>query len=346
MNTRARAVWRFSVSRQAIRTTAQACSEVGGPKVKPTARNPMITSEREALVWCQDPVACNYQSAGILAGGDCEYSSCVGCADQAACNYSIDASIDDGSCDYSCYGCTDPSAFNWDPNALWLDNSCIYFLPNCSFAGSPEWEELEAGLYSDTALWHYTGVTALGEYVLSLPSVVTEPASGSTFVVESWTNLGISNTPPGLEFDSLPLALGPGEQACLSYSGIPVEEGFYQVTVTGELIVSLFGNPISAGTYSVVGSLEILPNPNSIPGCTYGNASNFSAIASEDDGSCVFAGCMEPSADNYQLLATEDDGSCEFENCTATCPGDLNGDGAVGTPDLLGLLATFGFVCE
>ena len=108
--------------------------------------------------------------------------------------------------------------------------------------------------------------------------------------------------------------------------------------------MSLFGNPYSVGVANVVGS-EILANPNPIPGCTYGNAANYLAIANQDDGSCEFAGCMEPTADNSQALATVDDGSGEFDDCISTCPGDLNGDGTGGPPDVLCLLCCFVFFC-
>ena len=51
-------------------------------------------------------------------------------------------------------------------------------------------------------------------------------------------------------------------------------------------------------------------------GCTYEGAINFSASATSDDGTCIFP-----------------------------CTGDLNGDGGVGTQDLLSLLATYNTTC-
>ena len=295
---------------------------------------------------CQDPLACNYQAGPSVGGADCDYDSCVGCTDASACNFDAGATVDNGTCDFSCYGCTDSTAVNWNPIATWDDGSCLFFIADCSFIGNEGWEELEAGLYSDTALWHYTGIAASGEWVLSMPSVVVEPASGSTFLVDSWTGLTLSNLPPGLEVGNLPESMGGGEQHCVSYAGTPTQTGLYPILVSGDLTVSLFGNPYAVGVYNVVGSVEIVANPNPIPGCTYGNAANYLAIANQDDGSCEFAGCMEPTADNYQPLATVDDGSCEFDNCISTCPGDLNGDGTVGTPDLLSLLSSFGFDCN
>ena len=62
----------------------------------------------------------------------------------------------------------------------------------------------------------------------------------------------------------------------------------------------------------------------------------------ETCGVCTVLGCMYPNADNYNELANDDDGSCIF---LSTCLGDLDGDNAAGTSDLLALLASFGTVC-
>lgn len=59
-------------------------------------------------------------------------------------------------------------------------------------------------------------------------------------------------------------------------------------------------------------------------------------------------GCTYPVAENYNPEATDDNGSCTFPQCEAsdeeTCAveGDFNGDGIVGTGDLLAFLALFG----
>lgn len=78
-----------------------------------------------------------------------------------------------------------------------------------------------------------------------------------------------------------------------------------------------------------------------IPGCTYAFAANFDPLASLDDGSCYLSGCLDPMALNYNPNATVDDGSC-----TVQCTSDANGDGQIGAPDLLTLLAAWGSVCQ
>ena len=243
-------------------------------------------------------------------------------------------------------GCTDAEAINYDPDATVDDGTCVYFATSCEFIGHPAWPGLEAGLYSDSTLWHYQGAEAYGEWVLHMPELVVEPASGSSFAVMEWSNLTMSNMPPGLQPQNMPSLMMGGEQVCVSYSGIPSEVGLYPVLVSGELTVTLFGNPYMVGPYNVVGTIEVLPNPNPIAGCTYGNAANYVVYANVDDGSCVFAGCTEPEACNYQPLATVDDGTCDFGVCETVCPADVNGDGTVNTNDLLGLLGYFGLPCE
>lgn len=56
-------------------------------------------------------------------------------------------------------------------------------------------------------------------------------------------------------------------------------------------------------------------------------------------GNCI-EGCMDVTACNYNPAALYDDGSCE----PCVCPGDFNGDQAVGVTDILTALAEFGCV--
>lgn len=84
-----------------------------------------------------------------------------------------------------------------------------------------------------------------------------------------------------------------------------------------------------------------------LPGCTDPFYAEFDLNATEDDGSCatpVVFGCIYEAADNYDATANTDDGSCDFT--LNACPGDLDGDGLVATPDLLQFLSVFGTDCE
>jgi hypothetical protein len=50
------------------------------------------------------------------------------------------------------------------------------------------------------------------------------------------------------------------------------------------------------------------------PGCDDTSASNFSATATSNDGTCEYVGCTDSSACNYDSGATSDDGSCSYES--------------------------------
>ena len=75
----------------------------------------------------------------------------------------------------------------------------------------------------------------------------------------------------------------------------------------------------------------------------------FDPYATIDDGSCssvLVLGCTYEAASNYNPLANDDDESCVFEDAGNDCPADLDGDGSVGTADLLEFLTSFGSICE
>lgn len=70
----------------------------------------------------------------------------------------------------------------------------------------------------------------------------------------------------------------------------------------------------------------------------------------DGDGVCdeeEVPGCDNPEAINYDPNATDNDGTCQYEQSCSTCIlSDLNGDGVVGTMDLLVFLQLFGVSYE
>ena len=72
---------------------------------------------------------------------------------------------------------------------------------------------------------------------------------------------------------------------------------------------------VCAGTYvdsdgdGACDSLEVA-------GCTDLEACNYSALATESNGTCVFPGCSDAMACNYDMSAGCDDGSCTYAGCT------------------------------
>ena len=74
-------------------------------------------------------------------------------------------------------------------------------------------------------------------------------------------------------------------------------------------------NPLACNfdeSAQVAGECDFL----SCRGCTDGNALNYSAFATQDDGSCQIAGCTDPEGDNFNPNATLDNGACAYFGCT------------------------------
>lgn len=83
-----------------------------------------------------------------------------------------------------------------------------------------------------------------------------------------------------------------------------------------------------------------------ITGCVSSEAFNYHPEATQDDGSCLFFGCTYPDAINFDSGASVDDQTCTFEGLELiSCP-DLDGNGIVGTGDLLIFLSAFGLSCS
>ena len=110
--------------------------------------------------------------------------------------------------------------------------------------------------------------------------------SGQVFAAEAWTDLSVSGLPLGVVLNIQDSAsVAGGGQLCIAASGTPEMPGTYMAEVTGTLIVSLFGSLLEIGVYSTLTQIEVLPNTNPRPGCTYPDAANYVPYDYQDNGS-------------------------------------------------------------
>ena len=331
--------------------------------------------EYESCAGCTDSWACNYGIEVTIEDGSCEYESCAGCRLESACNYDAWATLDSGLCfmfdecgvcggsgipegDCDCYGnqldalgvCGGGCASDFNANGL-----CDEF-ESCGYLGLDFWLDEPFGLHSEALIQGQPIELFVGDYfevplLINVPAVFVDEVTETAFQVFQWADISVQGLPPGVDllFDD---QIAGATQACFSLVGgdFPIEEGFWEVTIEGEMFLNVFGSPFGIGPLALSFGVQVQPNPNGVGGCTYPQASNFMPWATFDVGVCVFEGCTDPEALNYDTTFDLDDGSCIYSDpdCGSepACAEDLNGDGAVGTPDLLQMLAEFGNECE
>lgn len=105
---------------------------------------------------------------------------------------------------------------------------------------------------------------------------------------------------------------------------------------------------VAIGDVDMVVDLVCFAQCEACAGCTDPFSVEYNPFAGSDDGSCATAivfGCTYVDAENYMAAANSDDGSCTFAPVVNDCPEDQDGDGAIGTSDLLAVLAAFGSDC-
>lgn len=213
-------------------------------------------------------------------------------------------------------GCMNDVACNYSVAATVDDFTCEYF--SCACAPEAEMSSPILVAMHDDFGDGWNG----GEYIISQDGTVL--ASGS---LDSAQVIPISDwTGPIYGEDYL----------CL-------EAGCYDIEVTG----GSFGGEISWEIFNAAGTELVSGGAPTVTsfcielegtfGCTDPLACNYNASMNFNDGSCVYPGCTNIEALNYDPTAGCDNGECEFN-------GDIDGDGSVGTGDLLDLLGNFGCV--
>ncbi|MGB1099270.1 MAG: hypothetical protein ACPGYS_00015 [Flavobacteriales bacterium] len=287
---------------------------------------------------CNDPLACNYDEN---AEGDAD---CIFPAEFYDCDGCINDTDGDGVCDeLEVLGCTDNTACNFNINATEDDGSC-QSLDACGVCGG---DNSSCSGCTNPAADNYDP-TALFDDGSCVISGCTNPAADNynpdatnddgSCIISGCTNPDADNYDPAANND---------DGSCIISGCTNAIADNYNPEANnddGSCIISGCTNP-NAENYN--------PEANNddgscvATGCTYPGADNYDAVNTAEDGSCIFSGCTDATAENYIPYANNDDGSCVFEPCSGgACPFDSNGDGEIGSADLLDFLVAFGQACE
>jgi len=265
-----------------------------------------------------------------------------GCTDESACNYQPLAAVDDGGCTYP--GCMDASAVNYDWNAG-CPGGCIYLDYSCDEIGDEAWLQLPSGVFPQQQ-GIILGVDTTTDVVFHTAATLFDAASQVTYGIAFFEFAAWSGLPEGLGIDVPAASSSPESQVCMQLTGMPAEVGVFYPVLSGEMFISLFGQPFSIGTQEFSFELTIVAGEDPITGCTYLTAANFNPFATVDNGSCSFPGCLDPEALNFSPHFNVDGGGCIYDSGNPDCPSDITGDGVVTVGDLLELLSSFGEECE
>ncbi len=323
-----------------------ACGVCGGTGVDSDGDGVCDANE---ILGCTQSAACNYDASATENSG-CDFTSCVGCMDSSACNYDASATLnellqcvyatgcdscsgetdgtgsvvdgdsdDDGVCNADeVGGCTNASACNYNSSATDDDGSCLS-LDACGVCGG-------------------TGVDSDGDGVCDANEVL-----GCTQVAAC--NYDASATEnSGCDFTSCVGCMD--ESAC----------NFDPSATLNQLLDCTYAETgyDCSGTCNNDSDTDGICDEFEVPGCTDSSACNYSASATDNDGSCTYPsedyldcdgncttdededgvcdeievfGCDIASACNYSAEATENDGTCEFSSCAGcTIPTACNYD--------------------
>ena len=287
---------------------------------------------------CNDPLACNYDET---AEGDAD---CVFPAEFYDCDGCINDTDGDGVCDeLEVLGCTDNTACNFNINATEDDGSC-QSLDACGVCGG---DNSSCSGCTNPAADNYDP-TALFDDGSCVISGCTNPAADNydpaannddgSCIISGCTNPAADNYDPAANND---------DGSCIISGCTNPDADNYDPAANnddGSCIISGCTNP-NAENYDPAANND--DGSCVATGCTYPGADNYDAVNTAEDGSCIFSGCTDSTAENYIPYANNDDGSCVFEPCSGgACPFDSNGDGEIGSADLLDFLVAFGQACS
>ncbi len=242
----------------------------------------------------------------------------AGCTVAEACNYDSNATEDDGSCEYaSCVGCTNPAACDYDANAIY-NSGCSDF-SSCYGCTNDAADNFNAGATIDDGSCVISGCTSMGACNYS---AAANADNGSC------------------DFTS---CVGCLDESACNYDATATLASGACTYVTGPCDTCVAGAVVDNDSDN-----DGICDADEVAGCVNASACNYNALATNADGSCVFAsgcdvcsgetdgtgtvldgdednngvcdasevaGCLNEAACNFDPLATQSDGTCEFVSC-------------------------------
>ncbi len=302
--------------------------------------------DEEEVLGCQNEEACNYNAlatdddgscvlltddcdscdgeGGITDGdtddnGICDVDQIDGCTDQTACNYNPLANADDASCEFtSCAGCIDVNACNYDASATIDDGSCEFpaGYPNniVDCGGNCLSDDDADGICNEEEVAGCEDETAC-----NYNPAATDSDGSCTYPAEDYLDCDgacLNDADEDGICDELEVAGCTDEEAC------------------------------NTGDFSDTdNTLCTYPDgyPTNIVDCDGAciNDTDGDGVCDEDE----VGGCDDEMACNFSASATDNDGSCsypidlyglDYVDCDGACLNDEDGDGVCDEEELAG----------
>ena len=292
---------------------------------------------------CTDPTACNFNADATLDDGLCEYpeSTNVDCDGNCLNDADGDSICDEDEID----GCTDAEACNYDASATDDDGSCLLITDPCDSCDGNG--GIADGDADDNGICDVDQIDGCTESGACNYNSAANADDGSC------------------EYTSCAGCTDP--EACNPTDGATIDDG--SCTYPDEDYLDCDGNCLNdADGDGICDELEV-------PGCTDDNACNFSADATDDNGTCDYpanypnntldcdgncvndadgdgvcdedesAGCTDPEACNTGDFTDTDNTLCEYPidlygfdylDCDGNCLNDADGDGVCDEDEVLG----------
>ncbi|MDA8606974.1 hypothetical protein N9L13_08105 [Flavobacteriales bacterium] len=303
---------------------------------------------------CLDEAASNYDGTADYEDGSCDYSV-PGCIAPQACNYDSAATDDDGSCTYAeagldcdgnCLvdtdgdqicdqdeitGCQDNAACNYDATAT-DDGYCDYPEANYDCDGNCLNDVDQDGICDEFEVAGCTDSSAC-----NYNAAATNDDSSCTYAGAGYDCAGDCLVDSdGDDICDQDEVVGCQDNAACNYDATATDDGYCDYP---EANYDCDGNCLNdSDNDSICDSEEV-------NGCMNSSACNYSSDATDEDGSCLFpSGGFDCEGNSFCGDGTI--WSDDFAVCLASiCSEDINGDGVVGTADLLALLSVYGEYC-